>query len=102
MEDQSGKFREIVEEFRERLDEQVEEMFQARRQNDFQRLKKIAHWMKGSGGTAGFEVISTTGKRLEQQAESAQLAEIEATMREIQGLAQSIYIPTAEEMEPAS
>jgi HPt (histidine-containing phosphotransfer) domain-containing protein len=46
------------------------------RQGDFEELRRIAHAMRGSGGSYGFPVISVIGRMLEDAAErrDAQLA----------------------------
>jgi signal transduction histidine kinase/CheY-like chemotaxis protein/HPt (histidine-containing phosphotransfer) domain-containing protein len=95
-------FREIVVEFRERLGEQIDAMKQAVAQQDMPRLRGLAHWLKGSGGTAGFDVLSASGNQLQELAEDAQLVEIENTLEELEQLAQRISLPELPRHEPTT
>lgn len=91
MDDQD--FREIVVEFRDRLNEQIGDMKQAAAEQDLPRLKGLAHWLKGSGGTAGFAILSASGSRLQQLADDEQLLAIEKTLSELEQLAKQIALP---------
>ena len=46
-------FREIVEEFTERVRTQLATMQQAFQTSDLPELARLAHWLKGTAGTAG-------------------------------------------------
>jgi len=88
-------FRDIVEQFTERLAGQMGAMDRAVQSQDFPELARLAHWLKGSGGTAGFPAFTQPAKRLESLARDRQCAEIEAVMAEIRTLAQRIAVPGA-------
>jgi len=51
-------FRPIVEKFLPRLETQVEAMDKAVAEQDFEELAGLAHWLKGSGGTVGFDIFT--------------------------------------------
>lgn len=59
------EFREIVQEFVERLHQQLAEFQAAWIAGDMQELAKLAHWIKGSGGTAGFDMLTQPAANLE-------------------------------------
>jgi CheY-like chemotaxis protein/HPt (histidine-containing phosphotransfer) domain-containing protein len=62
------EFREIVEEFVARLGRRLEEMRQACATDDLEALARLAHWLKGSGGTAGFPQLTDAADVLERAA----------------------------------
>ena len=61
-------FREIAEEFVERLREKAAAMQSALASGDFEELYELAHWLKGAGGTAGFAAFTAPAHRLEHSA----------------------------------
>ena len=71
------EFREIVEMFIERLAEQLDEMRESFEQRDFDRLRRLAHTVKGSGGTAGFPALTEPAAELERLAKAEQMEGIE-------------------------
>lgn len=53
--------------------------------HDDEWLSELAHWLKGSGGTAGFDLFTQPAKALQQLAdERADDTRIELTMKEIE------------------
>ena len=56
----------LVTEFAEHLDQKLDEFHAALNSHDFQELAKLAHWLKGTGGTIGFPVITEKAAVLEQ------------------------------------
>lgn len=57
--------REIVEEFLERLDPQIALMEEAAANDDRAELARLAHWLKGAGGTVGFSCFALPSNELE-------------------------------------
>jgi len=76
-------FREIVEEFVDRLEEQIQAMNRAWAAQDLTELGQLAHWLKGSGGMAGFAAFTAPAGRLERLAKNEQLDEIENALGQI-------------------
>ncbi|NNL56487.1 MAG: response regulator, partial [Pseudomonadales bacterium] len=66
--DANPKFRPIVEKFVVRLGEQVLAFEKAWDAKDYKQLSDLAHWLKGSGGSVGFNQFSAVAAELEQQA----------------------------------
>jgi len=93
---QDPDFREIVAEFVERLRQQLTAMQQALKREDFQELSRLAHWLKGAGGTAGFPAFTQPARELETLARDQQCDQIEAALAELLQLSQRIVVsPTS-------
>ena len=60
------KFRSIIEKFVVRLQEQLEAIDEAWADRDYEQLKKLGHWLKGSSGSVGFGQFVEPAKELEQ------------------------------------
>jgi len=60
------KFIGIVARFMPRLKEQMDALQLALDASDLEEIARIAHWAKGSGGSVGFETITSLGESLEQ------------------------------------
>lgn len=59
------KFETIARQFVVRLADQIAQMQEALDKNDYDALAKLAHWLKGSGGTVGFKEFSEPARELE-------------------------------------
>jgi len=68
MAQQNPKFEAIAKQFVIRLEEQSTAMQQCLEKKDFTELAKLAHWLKGSGGTVGFREFAEPAKELENAA----------------------------------
>ena len=60
----------VAELFKKGLREKAEMMVNALTPVDFEELFRLGHWLKGSGGTAGYDSLSEPGRRLELAAKS--------------------------------
>ncbi len=56
----------MVSDFAERFDQKLDEFHAALSGGDFEELSKLAHWLKGTGGTIGFPIITEKAAVLEQ------------------------------------
>jgi signal transduction histidine kinase/DNA-binding NarL/FixJ family response regulator/HPt (histidine-containing phosphotransfer) domain-containing protein len=83
-------FREIVEEFIERLQTQLMAMQRAFEGDDLPEVSRLAHWLKGAGGTAGFAAFTEPSKRLESLVRDRQCKEIEGAIGELLDLARRV------------
>ncbi len=82
------EFLEIVEEFVGRLHEKLDAMDRAWAKKDLEGLARLAHWLKGAGGTAGLHEFTETAKKLENLAKEKRADRIEDvlnTLREMTG-----------------
>ena len=59
-------------------------------------LADLAHWLKGAGGTVGFDVFFEPAREFERLARAGDTTELERVMRQIQALARRIEIPHGE------
>jgi CheY-like chemotaxis protein/HPt (histidine-containing phosphotransfer) domain-containing protein len=92
-------FKEVVLEFVGRLGERLNEVQQAWEQRELAQIASIAHWLKGSGGTAGFAAFTEPAKRLETLAKSEDLEQIGSAIEELRALASRIESPPREQAE---
>jgi CheY-like chemotaxis protein/HPt (histidine-containing phosphotransfer) domain-containing protein len=84
---------EIVAEFVDRLHQQVNAMNQAMAENDLAQLAFLAHWLKGSGGTAGFGVFTGPAQELEKRARAGEVEQITEALSEIRELLERVERP---------
>ena len=59
----------------------------------FEELANLAHWLKGAGGTVGFDSFFEPARRFEQDARSHDLSGLEEGLLEMQALAARIVAP---------
>jgi CheY-like chemotaxis protein/HPt (histidine-containing phosphotransfer) domain-containing protein len=90
---QDPEFLEIVREFVQRLEERLGVMVTAAQTGDTREIARLAHWLKGSGGMAGFDAFTEPARDLEQLAKQNQIARIPAALAKIQATARRIVIP---------
>ena len=80
------KFRIIVEKFIARLDEQLAAIDAAWAERDYEQLKKLGHWLKGSSGSVGFGQFVEPARELEQFSVNRDDANIEKAIRELNSM----------------
>jgi signal transduction histidine kinase/HPt (histidine-containing phosphotransfer) domain-containing protein/ActR/RegA family two-component response regulator len=91
-------FAELVCEFVERAREKMAELRQAHRTNDNDLLAKLAHWMKGSGGMAGFPQLTESSRALENRIRSSDIPGIAVGLDDLEALIDRLQMP---ELQPA-
>jgi CheY-like chemotaxis protein len=84
------EFAEIVDEFVDRLHQQVGAIHQAWDRQALDELARVAHWVKGSGGTAGFDALTAPAKALETAAKDQNLDSIGSAIAELQSIVDRI------------
>src|SRR6185369_1639315 len=80
------RFQPIIEKFVRRLHEQLDAMAQAWNARNFEELARLGHWLKGAGGTVGFDAFTEPAAELEQFAKSENgepIAELIAALRRL-------------------
>jgi HPt (histidine-containing phosphotransfer) domain-containing protein len=60
---------------------------------------RLAHWLKGAGGTVGFHVFTEPAKRLQELAQQGQAEEIDGAIAEIVDLSARISIAPVESVQ---
>ncbi len=86
-------FRQIVREFVVKLESRLSEMTRYLDASDWSSLAAAAHWLKGSGGTAGFNDLTAPSQRLERAAKGQDPAAAQAALREIEQLTRRLRSP---------
>ena len=94
--DANPRFQKIIESFIPRLHEQLQAMQLAWKAGDFAELADLAHWLKGAGGTVGFDEFTEPALRLETLAKAKSEEGIEETIQELLGLVQRVVLASAE------
>ena len=84
------KFAKVISRFVGRLEQQLPAMDEAFCARDLEALGQLAHWLKGAGGTVGFDVFGEPAKELELSAKSGDFPAIERHLGIIHGLAERI------------
>ena len=89
-------FYDLVRRFVVRLGNQIEEMKRAINQEDYETLVELGHWLKGSGGSVGFNEFNEIAAQLEESARNHQTDGAEAAIARIDDLFSRIYVPPLE------
>jgi len=76
-----------------RLDDQLDAMERCWAQRDFTELAALAHWLKGSGGTVGFDDFTEPAKNLETLAKAGSEDGIAVTLQELRELSRRLVVP---------
>ena len=87
------EFREIVIEFVPHLEKKLDEMKSQLADRDFGELSKTAHWLKGAGGTVGFDDFNKPAATLEKSAKSKNYEESQEALTIIESLYHRIEVP---------
>jgi len=87
------EFAEIILEFIERFRTKLEEIDVAWNNGQLEELACLAHWLKGSGGTAGFAQCTQPATRLEQLVKTNQKNDIPAAIESLWALHQRMEMP---------
>ncbi len=86
-------FRPIILRFVSRLDSQIDQLEQAIAKDDFVEIANLAHWLKGSGGTVGFDVFTEPAAEMELYAKNKNNKHMETLLEQIKGYASKIVVP---------
>jgi len=89
------KFQKLIVSFAGRLEEQLHAFERAAAEKNFTEVAALAHWLKGSGGTVGFDVFTEPAISLEKFAKEQRAEEVERSIRELRVLSKRLYIPSA-------
>jgi HPt (histidine-containing phosphotransfer) domain-containing protein len=88
-------FREIIVRFVSQLGEKLQSVQQARSSGNLEEIAVFAHWLKGAGGTVGFDEFTKPARHLEKLAkEGGKESEIAEALTVIGSLAGRVRVPT--------
>jgi HPt (histidine-containing phosphotransfer) domain-containing protein len=90
------RLRSAARKFATRLDEQLAAMELELRAGKFPELAALAHWLKGAGGTVGYDAFTVPARTLESCAKAADGAGARAALDELHGLARRMVVPEEE------
>lgn len=76
----------IVTEFVEAIPARIESLREAWREQSWDRLKTLAHQLKGAGGSYGYPDITTLGAAMEQGFKARQAQEFDRWIEELDAL----------------
>ena len=99
---ENDKLRPIIQRFVERLEDEVEQMQTAIAEGDLEALAKQAHWLKGSGGTCGFDEFFDPAASLEETAKAKDLEAAARLVKRIAELNQRVETPASPTEETVS
>ena len=91
------EFLEIVHGFGTTLDAKYNLMMQSIEEQNFSELADLAHWLKGAGGTCGYNEFSAPAQKMEQAAKSIQIEAVKRHVAEIKDLINRIEVPALPE-----
>jgi HPt (histidine-containing phosphotransfer) domain-containing protein len=86
------ELRAIVVEFAQTLEVRLGEMEEACRRQEFPELSRLAHWLKGAGGTVGFDHFTAPAKELEQSAKDGRAEGAAEALRQIRELEEHLVV----------
>jgi signal transduction histidine kinase/DNA-binding NarL/FixJ family response regulator len=84
---------EIVAEFVDCLHAKLPAMQDAHARGDLEELARLAHWLKGSGGSAGFPALTAPARHVEKLARDGQREAIEVALAELMEISARIAKP---------
>jgi PAS domain S-box-containing protein len=94
------KLHSVILSFALRLPQQLEAMQAAFAAGDFATLAGLAHWLKGSAGSVGFDAFTEPAKRLEECAKAKDRDGTQRAFAEVTRLAQRIEAPSRDDARP--
>jgi CheY-like chemotaxis protein/HPt (histidine-containing phosphotransfer) domain-containing protein len=89
----SPRFQKVILQFIEKLKQELTRAQAAWENGKLEELALIAHWLKGAGGTVGFDHFTEPAGRLENFAKTAQLERAGETLRQVKNLSEAIVPP---------
>jgi PAS domain S-box-containing protein len=89
----NARFAPIVAGFALRLPARIAEMRTAFDAGDASVLAEVAHWLKGSAGSVGFDAFTVPAREVENAARAGRLADAAAPLAEVESLAARVVAP---------
>ena len=87
--------------FAGRLGEQLDAMDRAHAAADFVELTALAHWLKGAGGTVGYDDFTAPAHNLETLAKAGDAPGTRAALAELRGLEARLVVPADADVQAA-
>ncbi|UCD34025.1 MAG: Hpt domain-containing protein [Nitrospiraceae bacterium] len=80
----------------------MERMEDAWQRQDMPELANIGHWLKGSGGTVGYDALTEPASKLEAFARSGRVEEAGRMLEEVKSMVKFIVPPAVENEQEAA
>jgi CheY-like chemotaxis protein len=96
------RFRSTVIKFGLRIAEQMEAMERAWTARDKAELARFSHWLKGAGGTVGYDAFTEPATRLEQFAKAGDFEQAAAVVEQLRRLVGHMVVPEDRSTETAA
>jgi CheY-like chemotaxis protein/HPt (histidine-containing phosphotransfer) domain-containing protein len=90
------KLRHVAASFCVRLPGQIKLMDEALQANDFEGLSQLAHWLKGGGGSVGFDLFTAPAAQLELASKAGQHEQCLKPLASIRNIASRLVNPSSE------
>lgn len=87
------QFQKVIVKFIDKLKTELRSAQSALDDGDFDELALIAHWLKGSGGTVGFDDFTAPAAKLEALAKAQQAAQAGQVLEQVQRISDAIVPP---------
>jgi PAS domain S-box-containing protein len=85
-----ARFEPLVQRFVTSLQDKIRQMAQLQEEQSWSQMAGLAHWIKGSGGSLGFDLLAEEAAELELECRGAEVDAIQRRMRRINHLSQRI------------
>jgi CheY-like chemotaxis protein len=87
------KLRVVAQSFARQLPDRTLTIRQAWAKRDYEALAALGHWLKGTGGTAGFDAFTAPAQAMEKLAKAGDEAGLSKTIDELLSLADRVVAP---------
>lgn len=89
-----SRFHAVVGQFVLRLPQAVAAADLARQQRDYGELARFTHWLAGTGGSMGFDLLTESARQLEHLVKAGDSDRIETAFSELKALASRVVAPS--------
>jgi CheY-like chemotaxis protein len=97
----STRFVPVVEKFLRDLDQQMVRLEAAVDTSDWATVGDIGHWLKGAGGTVGFDVLTELATSVESAAQAADTAAVQAAFATLRDTVARLVVSEGQAVTPA-
>ena len=89
------QFHKVIDKFADKLDAEITRAQKALENGNLERLALFAHWLKGSGGTVGFDDFTKPAAKLETFSKTGQAKQAGEVLAQVKNLSDAIVLPGA-------
>ncbi len=93
---QHPRLAKVARSFALQLPAKLQAMAQALARQDLAELAQLAHWLKGAGGTVGFDAFFEPAREFERLAKDADLPALQIGLKQLQEMADRMEVPPAQ------